>query len=188
MTFFKAFTSLHMMSNALQAKSCFELGKTFPELEQKIRRETQFFRRHAAEALAVSDICAHHGLKINDIEQLKVGYAIRRNQKLRLRHSSVGFGHVCVAGRQKRKMRRHRAPPTGSKSCPGPKRHCQKIQTNLRFFRQPVFHESERKRIIWHLASSKTFLTCSTNSAVLLTTTHCKSWCDWRQKSKLTII
>ncbi len=68
---FKAFTSLHMMSNALQAKSRFELGKTFPELEQKIRRETQFFRRHAAEALAVSDICAHHGLKINDIEQLK---------------------------------------------------------------------------------------------------------------------
>lgn len=69
---FKAFTSLYMLSNALQAKSCFELGKTFPELEQKIRRETQFFRRHAAEALAVSNICAQNGLKINDIEQLKL--------------------------------------------------------------------------------------------------------------------
>lgn len=68
---FKAFTSLHMLSNALQAKSCFELGKTFPELEQKIRRETQFFRRHAAETLAVSNICAQNGIKINDIEQLK---------------------------------------------------------------------------------------------------------------------
>ncbi len=78
---FKTFAALSLTANALQCHAAIQLGKTFPEYAGEIEKNSGFFRKHAAETLAVCQTCGEHGIKFENAERMKqiVGSSLAKN-------------------------------------------------------------------------------------------------------------
>lgn len=65
------YSSMYLLSNALQIRAALDLGEQFPQMGDAIKKNKEFFMNHAPETIAVCHALRDEKLDVNSVENLK---------------------------------------------------------------------------------------------------------------------